>query len=468
MSDDRSDPIDPALYRRDDMRKILAGWDIAALYQALNAELSQRQIATRTGQRQSEVAEILSGRRRSVENHRVLRRIVGGLDIPPEMMGLSWWGPDGTYHGPDGVYPEGFTVADTPRGVSAKMLRRHLLALGGVTMVGQPVEHLGELLELPGAAPGPVPLPTRIFEVHVAKVRNLRQRLTDLSRAHGSDPEVSSAAVVWAQRLLGVPGAEPVTRALLVAVAELQIQAGFAGFDAGLYDRALYHWARALELATQAGDAYLQALALTYSGVATVEHGHPRDGLKMLQFAQVKAGDIPPGDERVMGPGVGTRVAVEACARADSATALDLLGHRNVADRELGESRQLWTPARTDTSGDLDQVSARLELARGRLDMAEQFAAASVRRWEGINNQRARTMSGILLATVHVRAGERDGLQLAHSAITQVTKLSSVRARQQHLTPLAVAVEAQPGSDAHQLARMARQVAVPRSASRTR
>lgn len=294
MSDDRSDPIDPLLYRRDDIRRTLAGWDIAALYRALqdDAGLSQRQIAARTGQNQSEVAEILSGRRSLVESHRVLRRIAGGLDVPPEMMGLSWWGPDGTYHGPDSVYPEGVTVAHTPTGVSAEMLRRHLIALGGVAMVGQPVTQLGELLELSGVAPEPVPLPSRISQVHVTKVRDLRQRLTDLSRAYGSDPEVSSAAVVWAQRLLDVPGAEPVTRALRVAVADLQVHAGWAGFDAGLYDRAMYHWARAVELATQAGNVYLQALALSYSGLATVEHGHPRDGLKLLQAAQVKAWDI--------------------------------------------------------------------------------------------------------------------------------------------------------------------------------
>ncbi|MGH3798529.1 MAG: helix-turn-helix domain-containing protein [Pseudonocardiaceae bacterium] len=458
MSDERPDPIDPVLYRRDGMRKILAGWDIAALYQALNdAGLTQRQIAARTGQNQSEVADILSGRRGLVENHRVLRRITGGLDIPPEMMGLSWWGPDGRYYGPDDTYPEGVTVADTPKGVSAKMMRRHLLALGGVALAGQPVKHLGELLELPSTAPGPVPLPSRISPVHVAKVRDLRQRLVELSITYGSDPEVSSAAVVWAQRLLGVPGAEPVTRALLVAVAELQIHAGYAGFDAGLYERATYHWARALELATQAGDAYLQAVALGYAGVATVEHGHPDEGLKLLQCAQVKTWDIPPGNERAVAVG-GTRAKVEACALADSATALDLLGEREAADRALGKSRQLWIPGRTDPSGDLDQVGAHLELARGRLDAAERFAAASVRRWEGISNQRARTAAGILLATVHVQAGERDGLRLAHGAITKVTKLSSVRLRQQCLTPLAVALEARAGSDAQQLARMTRQV----------
>ncbi|MGH3897367.1 MAG: hypothetical protein ACRDTA_03770 [Pseudonocardiaceae bacterium] len=387
----------------------------------------------------------------------MLRRIVGGLDVPPEMMGLSWWSPDGTCHGPEGAYPERVTVADPPEGVSAEMLRRHLLALGGVAMVGQPVKQLGELLELPGTAPGPVPLPSRISQIHVAQVRDLTLRLRDLSRAHGSNPEVSSAAVVWAQRLLGVPGAEPVTRALLVAVAELQVQAGWAGFDAGLYNRAMHHWARALELATQTGDAYLQALTLTYAGLATVEHGHPQDGLKILQFAQAKAWDIPPDDERAV-TGRRTRAVVEACALADSAIALDLLGERHAADRELGKSRQVWTPGRTDATGDLDQVGARLEVARGRLDAAEPFAVTSVRRWEGINNQRAHINSGILLATVHVRAGEHNGLQLAHGAITNVTKLSSVRARQQYLAPLAVALEARPGGDTKQLARMARQV----------
>ncbi|MGH3808740.1 MAG: hypothetical protein ACRDRU_19350, partial [Pseudonocardiaceae bacterium] len=104
----------------------------------------------------------------------------------------------------------------------------------------------------------------------------------------------------------------------------------------------------------------------------------------------------------------------------------------------------------------------RLALSRGQLDTAEQFATASVRRWETVSNQRARTAAGILLAIVHVRAGEHDGLQLAHSALTTVTTLSSVRARQQYLTPLAAALEARKGDDAQHLARMTRQIITTR------
>ncbi len=79
------------------------------------------------------------------------------------------------------------------------------------------------------------------------------------------------------------------------------------------------------------GGFYLQALALTYAGLATEEHGHPNDGLKMLQLAQVKAWDIPHDQDR--------RNAVEATALAYSVTALARLTTRqprlNWPNREL-------------------------------------------------------------------------------------------------------------------------------------
>jgi hypothetical protein len=80
-----------------------------------------------------------------------------------------------------------------------------------------------------------------------------------------------------------------------------------------------------------------------------------------------------------------------------------------------------------------------------------------VSRWEGLS-RRARTQSSIVLATIDVRAGEPRGPQLAHDAITAVTKLSSVRVRRK-LQPLTAALEARPGSDMRVLARMSQQVA---------
>jgi transcriptional regulator with XRE-family HTH domain len=438
-------PVDPELLARPEVRTALAGHDIGALFRVLREHgWTQREIARATGMAQPSVCEIVQGRR--VIGFQVLVRIADGLGIPRELMRL---GAD-----------QGSAYADVTKlgdEVIAEMRRRALIATAGIAFAGRPLQGIGELAQLPG--PRPVPLPSRILPVHVAQVRDLTQNLRDALRTYGSDPAVSSAAAEWADRLLNVPGTEPTTRALRTAVAELHLFAGWEAFDAGLYDRAMYDYNRGLELAIEIGDVYLQAKALSYAGLATVEHGHPNDGLKMLQFAQLKAADIPPDDQRKSVLGVSSRVAVEACARADSATALELLGHPRAADTQLGESRELWLPGPADQTGDLDAVVARLQLARGRLDAAEPFAAVSLRRWQSGASQRARAaQAGLLLATIHVRAGEPDGLRLAHSAITDVAKLTSVRIRRR-LGPLVTALEARPGSDHRQLAQMARQVA---------
>jgi len=437
------------LYDREDVRRILGKRDIAALFRVLkeDAGLTQRTIAELVGMSQSEVSDVLKGRQ--VRDVTVLERIAEGLSIPREYMGLSYGERD--------AYGGDVTTTDPPEGVDWEMLRRHLIALGAIAAVGAPT--VGELLaEL--SEPLPVPLPSRVGAVHVAKVRDLTRQLREAGMTFGADPEVSSAAAAWATRRLDVPGTEPVKRALKVAVAELHIHAGRAAFDSGLYDRTMHHCARGLELANEAGDAYGKVLALNWAGLATVEHGQPNDGLKMLQLSGFTARKIPPDNDRGV-PGLRSRAALEACAGADSATALADLDCWDAADRALAESRELWSPTSTDIYGDLDHPAARLELERGRLDAAEPFAATSVRRWEGVS-QRGHTQSAIVLATIHVRSGEPDGLRLAHGAITAAAKLTSVRVRQR-LEPLAAALEARRGSDAEQLARMARQVAATRA-----
>ena len=173
------------------------------------------------------------------------------------------------------------------------------------------------------------------------------------------------------------------------------------------------------------------------------------------------ARDIPPGEQRAVVVGGSGGAAVQACALADEATALADLGEPDKADTALGKARALWQPTRAASGGELDRPAARLALDRGHLKRAEQFASASVRRWEGAG-QRGRTHSDVVLATVHVRAGEPRGLQLAYSAIVGAAKLTSARVRRR-LEPLAAALETQRGSDAEQLARMARQVATTRA-----
>lgn len=437
--------IDPTLYDREDVHQVLAALDIGALYRTLqDAGVSQRQIAALTGQSQSEVSDIIAGHRK-VENYQVLTRIATGLGIPPHRIGLSWWAPDGTYCGVD-------TVAELPEGVDAEMLRRHLLALGATTAFGAPISELGQLLKQAVNVPPSASTPTRLCGAHVVQVRDLTRGLRAALLDHGSNPAISSAAAAWAERLLTLPGPEKLTQNLKTAVAELHaFTAGWSALDAGLEDRALYHYSRALELATEIGQTSLQAIALACAGLTMLEHGHPNEGLKMLQFGQVTAWSIPPGQDRAM---------IESCALADAAVAYAELGDIPAAVTTVAKSRQLWSPACNDPRGDQDYVAARVELCRGRLDAAEPFAMASVSRWNGVSQLRG-TSSAILLATIHVQAGEPDGLTLAHRAILDVATLSSTQTRTR-LHTLATALAARPGADTQDLARMARQVVATR------
>lgn len=90
------------------------------------------------------------------------------------------------------------------------------------------------------------------------------------------------------------------------------------------------------------------------------------------------------------------------------------------------------------------------------------FAASAVRTY-GDAHFRGRTGAELVLAEVHVRAGEPRGLVLAQRAITAASTLQSVAVRQERLLPLAAALEARPGNDAKQLARAARHIAAPRA-----
>ena len=70
------------------MRRFLAARDIGSVYRLLQRSgVSQRAIAARTGQSQSEISEIIAGRQvRSVE---VLARICDGLGIPHAQLGVA-------------------------------------------------------------------------------------------------------------------------------------------------------------------------------------------------------------------------------------------------------------------------------------------------------------------------------------------------------------------------------------------
>ena len=78
------------------MTAALAERDMATVFRLLQEHgLSQRSIAARTGQSQSEISEVMSGRR--IVSYDVLARIADGLGVSRGYLGMA-------YHAP-GAYP---------------------------------------------------------------------------------------------------------------------------------------------------------------------------------------------------------------------------------------------------------------------------------------------------------------------------------------------------------------------------
>ncbi|MGH3906245.1 MAG: helix-turn-helix domain-containing protein [Pseudonocardiaceae bacterium] len=459
MSDEHADKIsgqagdiDPALFEREEVRRVLAVLNIAALYRVLgDAGISQRQIAARTGQSQSEVADIVAGRRR-VESHRLLVRIVEGFDIPRELMGLSWWGPDGAYAGK-------VTVPEAPTREREDVRRRALIAATSMAALGQVVQELGELTEL--ALPTSAPLPSQLGMSHVHAVEAVTEQLRGVARQFGGQADLFGAAARYYTRWLSVPASDAVEARLRAALAELHTEAGWSCYDAGIDGTG--YFARALGLADDARDGYGIANAAFHAGLTLVRNGYPDDALKCFQLGQFVLAGLQPGkaklailradDPRV--PVLGGRL------NRNCATAYALLGDPPQAKRCLAEAHEGWVPRDAFEQAGADFTTAKIQLDLGQLDTAEPFAASAVRTY-GDTHGRGRTSAELTLAEVHVRAGEPRGLVLARQAIDAVSALQSVAVRRERLVPLTTALEARPGSDAKELARMARQVAATR------
>jgi transcriptional regulator with XRE-family HTH domain len=455
----RADGIDPALFRRTDVRQVLAGLDIGALYRVLGLEagISQRQIAARTGQSQSEVSEIVAGHRR-VESHRVLVRIAGSFDIPAEFMGLSWWSPDGIYCGE-------VTVAEPSERVDEDVRRRTLIAATSMAALGQALHGLGELQGLGELAELALPagesLPSRLVMAHVYTVEAVIGQLRGVARHFGGQADLFGTAAKYYTRWMQVPAPGAVKAQLGAALAELHTEAGWSCYDAGMDGTG--YFTRALGLADEARDGFGIANAAFHAGLTIVRSGHPNDALKCFQLGQLVLAGFQPGKAK---PAIlrtdDPRVQVLAGRlNRNSATAYGLLGNPQQAERCLAEADEGWAPRTAFEQAGADFTTAKIQLDLGRLDTAESFAASAVRTY-GDTHGRGRTSAELALAEVHVRAGEPRGLILAQQAIKAVSTLQSVAVRQERLVPLATALAARPGNDAKELARMARQVASTR------
>jgi transcriptional regulator with XRE-family HTH domain len=110
------------------MTRALAERDMATVFRLLQEYgLSQRGIASRTGQSQSEISEVMSGRR--IVSYDVLVRIADGLAISRGYLGLAYFAP-GPYPRPEDPEPHSTANGNSPQWTqSPEMAYRNGLSL---------------------------------------------------------------------------------------------------------------------------------------------------------------------------------------------------------------------------------------------------------------------------------------------------------------------------------------------------
>jgi len=102
------------------------------------------------------------------------------------------------------------------------------------------------------------------------------------------------------------------------------------------------------------------------------------------------------------------------------------MGHREKAGRAFSAAREQQQPGDVYERADKDLNAARIQADLGRLEVAERFAAAAVRTF-GSGHRRDRAMANLVLAELHVHAGEPCGVELAHlDGVVQVRPAAEV------------------------------------------
>lgn len=371
----------PAIWDEPRMHRALARRDITTVYRLLqDYGWAQRHVSHLTGQSQSEVSAILKGRQ--VVSYAVFERLADNLGIPRGHMGLAYTDAEGNIT----AYPDP-APSDPALALEDDMRRRKLLIDAVTAALGVAVFQDDAFSRLPLTDDDP--LPTRIGPPDVAAVRSATEAWRKLDHDYGG-ASVHDAVSVSAQRLTKLLGAQAqpqVHRDLLIAAAHQHSLAGSTAADAGMYDRARWHFKEGLTLAGQSSDLRTIGWMLDDIGRMELIRGEPDEALKAFQLAAARMEPWP------------VLKSLMAGAYAD-------------LDQAKEARKQLKAATESDMSvGGLDGQSGHVLLRLGDLPGAVAHLESSLASREdalvkeGRDDARARCVEHASLAAAHLRAG---------------------------------------------------------------
>jgi len=419
-------------------REALARRDISAVFGILrDAGVTQSRIATATGQRQSEVSEIVSGRQ--VQSVAVLERIADGLGVPRGWMGLAYTADTTSPEPPPRKAPPDPTAALLDEDFAERVIRAKLLDHGITVLFGKP--------DAEPAAPtrirkDPTPVPHRVGRAELAQVTAVTERLGQLNGALGGIPvtDALTAHATTSEALLDATMDDPVRQQLLVVLSDVHRTAGSAAAGAGMQDRARAHFSRSMECAGAGNDQRRAVVSLGRLGSLELRV-EPSEALKFFRLGAATA------------PTPLTRSVLQY----DCAVAFARLGQADDALRELRWAAESFAAASEEPrpwkhfAAALSSSEGSVYFALGRFDRAVVALSAAV---EGTSHAVVCTVANSgLLAAAQLRCGElRLGLATAGQVITLARGLRSAMLRSD-LAPLQQAAVARRESACQDLAR---------------
>lgn len=413
-------------------RHALAHRDITVVFRILrDAGVSQRHIARATGQRQSDVSEIISGRR-AVQSIDLLRQIADGLGVPRGWMGLA-------YH--RDLTPEPAVPDEAAPDETTEEQRGNALLLRATTLLyDKPVYKAADPIRITHT---PTPVPSRIGPADIEQVTTTTQRLGQLVGDLGGIPMTAAltAHTTASEALLGAAMREPVRPRLLIALSDAHRVAGAAAAGAGLRDLARQHYTRAMDLAATGDDLRRAVVNLDSLGRLELRAGQPNEALKLFQLGAAAAPSPLP----------------RATLEYDCAWAFGLLGLAGQAAAALRRALDSHQAASDEPrpwknfAAALPHVEGCTYLALGRFDRATvAFTTAEGGASHAVG---CSVDNSAHLAAAQLRCGElRSGLHTAQRAIGLAKGLRSVSVLA-HLAPLQDAAAARRDSACQDLAR---------------
>lgn len=394
-----------------EMYRACVSRDITALFRALvDSGMTQARLAELVSMKQSEISEILKGRR--VSSYEVLLRVAESLGIERGIMGLAYTDDAESDQEPPGEEDE-------------DVLRRQLLSLGSWALFDKAV--LGEPGALPPAKATRTPLPRRITSHDITQIAAVTERLRglDLRFGGGGIYAAANAHALRTERLMSATATNAVRDQLSSALIDIHSLAGWAAYDIADTSKSLAHFGRALTYCD--GNPHEAARILYTVAKTELNFGDPNHALKLLQLAQLGLEDAPQPQP------------LTAFILAEQARAYAILGHPDKAQSLLPKALDAYTTAH-QTQGwrkeQLSSIAGAVQLASGQLETAA-TTLTGLLRTPTAGPSRTIGVDLTRLATIYLHIGEINrGVTTGHHALNAVAAVPGSARLTQRLIPL--------------------------------